>query len=391
MGHVATRTWIGSVLVVMALAGVARGQDAAPAVEVATLPVPHGGILPQVVVGGDGTVHMTYYKGEMRSGDIFYIRSTDGGKTFTRPITVGQPGTASAIGTVRGPHLAVGRDGRAHVVWIGTPQDGQDPHHAPLFYTRLDDSGTAFEPQRNVIQKRYGVDSGASVGADDSGNVYVVWHAPGDEGSGEPYRRVWVARSTDEGKSFSVETMANKRATGACECCGMQGFTDRSGNLYVMYRSASKVVNRDTWLLASADGGESFRQKKIHAWEIGQCMMSAAALTDGPTGVLAAWETRYQVYFGSIDTKTFEMSKPIRAPGRGPNRKHPAIAANERGEVALAWSEGTSWGKGGAAVWQVFDKDGKPIEGAAGRADDLPAWSVVAVFARPGGGFTVVY
>ena len=109
MGLVATRTWFSSVLVVMAVAGAARGQDAAPAVEVATLSVaargqdaapavevatlsvPDGGILPQVVVGGDGNVHMTYYKGEMRSGTIFYVRSTDGGQTFTRPITVGQP------------------------------------------------------------------------------------------------------------------------------------------------------------------------------------------------------------------------------------------------------------------------------------------------------------
>ncbi|MGA2607847.1 MAG: hypothetical protein ABSH01_10385 [Terriglobia bacterium] len=41
-------------------------------------------------------------------------------------------------------------------------------------------------------------------------------------------------------------------------------------------------------------------------------------------------------------------------------------------------------------AWQAFDKNGKP-EGAAGRVDGVPPWSLVAVFARPDGGFTLVY
>jgi len=48
------------------------------------------------------------------------------------------------------------------------------------------------------------------------------------------------------------------------------------------------------------------------------------------------------------------------------------------------------WDRGGSVAWQVFDKDDKPT-GASGRADGVPTWSLVAAFARPGGGFTVVY
>ena len=35
-----------------------------------------------------------------------------------------------------------------------------------MLYTRLNDTGDAFEPQRNVIQKRVGLDGGGSVAAD---------------------------------------------------------------------------------------------------------------------------------------------------------------------------------------------------------------------------------
>ncbi len=171
----------------------------------------------------------------------------------------------------------------------------------------------------------------------------------------------------------------------------MRGSADRKGNLYVLYRSANKVVNPDMYLLASDDGGATFRQKKVHPWTVGQCVMSAAAFTDGPAGVLAAWETKRQVYYAAIDPTTFEMTPPIEAPGRGPNRKHPSITANDQGDIILAWTEGTTWGKGGFVAWQVFDKRGNPLPDAAGRAEGLPAWSLVAVYAKPDGGFAVVY
>ena len=71
-------------------------------------------------------------------------------------------------------------------------------------------------------------------------------------------------------------------------------------------------------------------------------------------------------------------------------RKHPAVAANRQGETILVWTEGMAWSKGGDLAWQVFDKEGKPTADK-GRAKGVPAWSLVAVFARPEGGFTVVY
>jgi hypothetical protein len=56
----------------------------------------------------------------------------------------------------------------------------------------------------------------------------------------------------------------------------------------------------------------------------------------------------------------------------------------------LAWTEGMGWQKGGSVAWQIFDMVGKP-KGEIGRARGVPVWSLVAVFARPDGGFTVVY
>jgi hypothetical protein len=80
----------------------------------------------------------------------------------------------------------------------------------------------------------------------------------------------------------------------------------------------------------------------------------------------------------------------IAAPGDNRTRKHPALAVNGDGDVLLAWTEGTSWARGGSAAWQVFGRDGSP-KGPSGHADGVAAWSLVTAFARPDKGFTVVY
>jgi hypothetical protein len=116
--------------------------------------------------------------------------------------------------------------------------------------------------------------------------------------------------------------------------------------------------------------------------------MSTAALTRGPGGVIAGWETEGKVIFGELNGAAVREKVP--APGERPTRKYPALATNQRGETLRAWTEGMSWKRGGAAAWQVYDAKGNPV-GEAGRADGVPADGTVATFARPDGAFVVVF
>jgi hypothetical protein len=361
--------------------------------KVAVLRVPDHGIQPQVAVDAEGVVHLLYFKGEPGAGDVFYARSKDGAH-FSHPLRVNsQPGSVIAIGNIRGAHLALGKGGRPHVAWNGSgrarplaPGDG-----TPMLYTRLDDSGKAFEPQRNVIQSAPGLDGGGSVAADGAGNVYVFWHAPDPGKRGEDNRRVWVAVSTDEGKTFAAEKATYEEPTGACGCCGMRAFADGKGTIYALYRGAKDTRQRDMYLLTSADKGKSFRGEDVHGWSIDACPMSSEAFAAGPEGlVVAAWETKGQVYFARLDAKTGKWSAPVAAPGESRERKHPSVAVNAKGEMLLAWTEGMGWERGGTLLWQVYDPDGKPTE-ERGHAAGVPVWSLVGAFVRPDGRFTVVY
>src|SRR5215467_4545049 len=118
--------------------------------------VPASGIQPQIAIDSRGTLHIVYYSGDPYHGDLHYVRSEDGGATFSPAIPVNQGGSAIAAGTIRGAQLALGKGGRIHVAWNGSNDSGplnpdSGKRGAPMLYSRLDDATNAFEPQRNLM------------------------------------------------------------------------------------------------------------------------------------------------------------------------------------------------------------------------------------------------
>lgn len=360
--------------------------SAAPKVEL--LRLADGARQPQVAVDRHGTVHLIYLTGDAGGSDVYYTRIN--GREFAKPIRVNSvPASAIAAGTVRGPQIAIGGDGRVHVAWMGSKDaTPKGPDGAtPMLYTRLNDAGTAFEPQRNVMQFAVGLDGGTSVAANAKGEVFVVWHGSDPPLKGEENRRVWVAHSSDGGKTFAREVPAYPEKTGACACCGMRAFADRKGEVYMLYRTATEAVHRDMFLLYSKDGNR-FDGSRIHKWELNACPMSTESIAEDRDGVVLAWETANQVYFGKAQPGKAAVAGAIAAPGEG-KRKHPAVAVDPAGDTILVWTEGTGWNKGGSLAWQIYGSDGKP-RGEKGEAPGVPAFSMAAVFPR-GGGFTIVY
>jgi len=360
--------------------------------------VPNGGFQPQLALDDKDVLHLVYYTGDAHHGDLFYARSKDGGASFSSALRVNEGGTAIAAGTIRGAQLALGEGSRVHVAWNGSndagplnPDSGKPG--APMFYTRLNDAGDRFEPQRNLMLHSFGLDGGGSIGADQNGNVYVTWHgiahseAKGTGKEGEARRRVWVTKSEDDGKTFSTEFKAWAQDTGVCGCCGMKIFVDRKGGVFALYRSATESVHRDIYLLISNDRGRTFQGKLLHKWNINACPMSSMDFAQNANMVVGAWETGGQVYWTRVTGGT---SDPIAAPGEGKVRKHPRLAVNEKSEVLLVWTEGTGWQKGGSLAYQIYDAAGKPI-GAAKQIPGIPTWSFVAAVPASDYGFSILY
>lgn len=353
---------------------------AAPDIQIVR--APNGGIQPRAIIDRAGTLHLLYYTGDHLHGNLFYVKSSDLGTTWSSPLRVNsKPATAIAAGTIRGGQMAIGKNGCIHVAWNGASNP------ASMFYSRINDSQTAFEPERNLMTHTFGLDGGGAVAADATGHVYVAWHGKTQgAASGEAGREVWIAESNDSGNTFAAERPAWKEPTGACGCCGMAIFADSKGVVRALYRAATANVHRDMYLLTSPHDARSFTGRKVDTWNINACPMSSMDFAQAGEKVEGAWETGGQVYFENL---TATNAAPISAPQGGANHKHPRIAISPGGETLMAWTEGTGWNRGGSLAWQLYDAAGKPI-GKKSTAPGLPAWTFGAVVAKPGG-FLILY
>lgn len=352
--------------------------------------MPEGGVQPQVAVDSKGILHLIYLSGDPSHSNISYVRSTDGGSTWSRPIRVNsQPGSALAIGTVRGAQLALGRNGCVQVAWMGSQvSEPKAPRAmAPMLYARLSEDGKTFTPQRNLITAHPGLDGGGSIAADENGDVYVAWHAPAVEKGTEKDRRVWVARSSDDGRTFAPEVAISNPDAGVCGCCGMRIFVD-GGKLFALYRGAAHMTDRGMHLIDASLDLSRPRDREIDPMNLGMCIMSTSAFNGSSQNALIAWETNGQVYWAAIDDGAL---KPHPAPGRAKIQKHPALARDRNGNVLLAWTEGTGWNKGGGVAWQLYDAAGHPIPNTGGRRDDLPTWDAPAAVCTSDGKLLVMY
>lgn len=361
-----------------------RSEKAAPVVAVAT--VPDGGIQPQAVVDVSGIIHLLYFRGEPSGGDLYYVRLAKPDQKASQPVRVNSSeGSALATGSVRGAQIALGRGGRVHIAWYGSkPVEASGTSNPQVWYTRSEADGLRFQPQRRVSGTAEGLD-GSTVAADSAGHVVVAWHAMGDR-PGEANRTVYLAKSSDDGATFSDEVPATSAPVGACGCCGIRALFDRAGALHVLYRAATDGKHRDTtWL--TIDRSTARPPVRVHPWNLEACPMSTYALVETRDGLAAAWETAQQIYSADLNPVTGAVSRLSAMPGEG-SRKHPSIAVNAAGDRLIAWTEGTAWKRGGTIAWRLSDRDGTQLAAAA-NAGPVPVWGLVSAVAMRDGSFVI--
>src|SRR5262249_16072338 len=149
-----------------------------------------------------------YFTGAPGTGDLYYVRRDAGKERYSAPLKVNSvAGSAIATGTIRGGQIALGKNGRVHVAWNGSGKADKNPlGGVPMLYARLSDDAKSFERERNLMTQSYVLDGGGALAADANGNVFVAWHGLGkDSPKGEDNRRVWIAASSDDGKTFATE------------------------------------------------------------------------------------------------------------------------------------------------------------------------------------------
>ncbi len=336
--------------------------------------VPGGGMCPSVLFDGS-QLHLVYGL----KGLAYYSNSSDGGRTFAPSVQLGGAKYAGDVGHERGPWVALGKDGSLHVVWMNGPG-------AKVFYTRSTDGGQNFSEPRNVAPRSNGVD-GATLAADASGDVYVVWANTGQGPESPLSKTLMFVFSTDNGSTFSApRALDNTYPGGACACCSVRAAMTPDRALFVGFRGAYHNV-RDIYLVHGPVQSKRFEASQVSAdnWVFEGCPMAGPSVDPTTSKLIhVAWMSDGQVYHATSDNGggSFTARAAPGDPQQGP-RSLPVIVSNARGEQLFAWVEGQH------VRWERLSTDGRIM--ASGDNGRLPSESKFAAFADRDGNFVLVY
>jgi hypothetical protein len=276
---------------------------------------------PVITSAHDGTFYVAWVNHDARQADVMLARFNDAGQIQGSPVRVNrQPGAATAW---RGdqPSVAVAPDGTVHVLW--TPRvDAGDKHGTNIYLSSSTDRGQNFATEVKVNDDKAPGDHGMhSLAVAGDGRIYAVWldernvHAPKPSTKAEGHhmesnRDLYLAYSTDGGRSFSANT---KVASDVCPCCKTALTISPDGTLYAGWRQVLPGSFRHIAVAGSTDGGKNFSTPVIVSddrWVLQGCPVSGPSLSvDRASGNLkvvwyAAGEgTAAGVYFAESKDK----------------------------------------------------------------------------------------
>ena len=305
---------------------------------VTTVAAPGGGHPIVARCDSKGTIHLVC---NSPSGPQ-YSQSTDGGKTFSRPLaivdsTAKKPGLEFDIWD-----MVVSQGGRVHVA-MGTnawklklPQEEWGYQ-----YAHLDPGAAAFSPVKNITRHP---GEGYSLAADEKGNVTASWMA------GKLYANI----SHDNGETFSPTAEIDSKFD-PCNCCTTSSAYAADGRLAILYREETNN-ERDMYLILWDQAASHTWRTRISTtlWNINACPMSYYTIRPTTDGFVAVWPTKGQIYFGKIDAKG-NLLPPgeIKVPGTTGMRTGMITLADPAGNTLVAWK------KNSELSWQLFDAQGR--------------------------------
>ena len=195
---------------------------------------------PQISASGNN-VYITWQERISRSSDggnseIFFVKSTDGGSTFSSTVNVSNTSSQSSSFQMKtfGSNI--------YVVW----RDSTDPVTGLIYFAKSIDGGNTFSSPQNVDNSsEYSINPDLVVSGN---NVYVTWTT---ELAGKG-NQAYFAKSTDNGNTFSSPTNLSKNPT---DTRSMQ-ITASGNNVYVLMTDAG--TPSDIFLIKSTDSGNSF-------------------------------------------------------------------------------------------------------------------------------------
>lgn len=260
---------------------------------------------PMMKLGRNGHIYIAWVNANTGSGGPIQMSiSSDGGMNFTNDVTVCADANCNAD-FQRTAQFVLDTKDHIHMIWMGnrvkSPTNNQ--LQGDVWYVRSTDNGATWTTPVSISgaddSSIYAQDF-PSIACDSSDNLYVTFLD-----SRETQRKqnsnvhLYFTKSTDGGMNWTaarkIESLGGMGGT--CECCTENIASTPDGHLYVVFRSNISDL-RNIWLERSPDQGTTWAPAlKVQNgdWHINECPVS------GPNISLDDSETAHIVWRDARD------------------------------------------------------------------------------------------
>lgn len=295
---------------------------------------------PHLALDADGNCYVAF----LRNGNVELALSTDGGRTFAKPVTAIDAQGKALAANQRGPRISLDSKKR---IFLTMPLALGEARYEDLYATCSADGGKTFskpvrinDPPQTVRQSLH--DSAAAP----NGDLHVAWL---DGRVTEAPPAIYYCKVTDQARKTGKNALV---ASNASETAAPALATDGRGWPFVAYldgpRKGEAKKNRQTLLATTASGAAPFKSARINREDtmVAVCPAEAPALAVSADGKIlaAAW---VDLRLAADDRNIFwTFGEPAKLPLESPVHEdrryyqgHPSLALDAAGTAWCCWED----------------------------------------------------
>jgi S1-C subfamily serine protease len=200
-------------------------------------------------------VYVAWTDNSLGNFDIFFVKSTDGGNTFSKPLNLSDDPSLSYL-----PRIATNGKNNVYVVWTDN-----SPGNYNILFTRSLDCGASFD-KPIILSNLKGVSNFPNIAAYGNDTVYVVWSHKNNtdfdpsntENQTQTYD-IFFTKSLDRGHTFSKPVnLSNDPANSQSPAVAVS----EMGTVYVVW-SDDSIGTYETFFTKSLDRGHTFSKVSV--------------------------------------------------------------------------------------------------------------------------------
>jgi hypothetical protein len=272
--------------------------------------------IPVIATDAAGNVDVAW----INTGGPEFVRSTNGGTTFSAPVTI--PSNMQDTVSGNGIQMGLDGDGNINLLWHRelTPT-GSVPNS---FFSHSTNGGVTFSTPVNP-----GGATSAQLVVAPNGNVTIIWF---DQTTSN-----LLAVSSTDGVNFSSPITVWKAVGSPMD---LTVATGSQGQIYLFWTQVVTMTNCSI-LASSSANGVTFAPASTISAEAGSCNQTPSALVDSIGDVIVAWDADGAAVFFSHSTNSgASFSAPVSIPTAA-RPLAPQVAVSPGGTIYIVWQNGS--------------------------------------------------